>query len=77
MSVSTGILVTNAASESNVGGSLLKQMSMQPRALAFAGIALGLLGLLPGMPKLFMWPLAAVLVWIGQKNPGADGGRAT
>ncbi|HYE78146.1 MAG TPA: flagellar biosynthesis protein FlhA [bacterium] len=73
MSVATGILVTNAASDHNVGASLLKQMALQPRAIQFTGFIMMILGFLPGMPKLFMWPLGIVLMVVGYRAEVALG----
>ena len=61
MSVATGVIVTNAATDMNISRGLLKQMSAQPRALLMAAGAVFLLGMFPGMPKIVMFPLAAGL----------------
>ncbi|MEO7995624.1 MAG: flagellar biosynthesis protein FlhA, partial [bacterium] len=65
MSVATGLMVTNAAGDANVGTNLLKQVGRQPQAIRFAGFILAIIGVLPGMPKLFIWPLAGLMIWGG------------
>jgi flagellar biosynthesis protein FlhA len=64
MSVATGIVVTNAATDVNISQGLLTQLGAQPRALLVAGGAIFFLSLFPGMPKLVMWPIAAGLAAI-------------
>ena len=51
ISTATGIIVTRAASESNLGHAVLSELLSNPRALALAGGVLLLLGLIPGLPK--------------------------
>lgn len=52
VSVSSGILVTRAASEADLGADLRHQLSQRPRAIAVAAAMLGLFGFVPGMPTL-------------------------
>jgi flagellar biosynthesis protein FlhA len=65
ISTATGIIVTRAASQENLASSLFKEMA-QGRVLTVAGAALGLLGLVPGLPKLPFLALAGVLLWVGR-----------
>ena len=51
ISTATGIVVTRAASESDLGRDVTTQMLAQPRALAIAAGLLLLLGMVPGLPK--------------------------
>jgi flagellar biosynthesis protein FlhA len=52
VSTASGIIVTRAASESNMGADLTNQLTRQPRAILVAGLVLVLLGVVPGMPTL-------------------------
>jgi flagellar biosynthesis protein FlhA len=52
ISTATGILVTRSADETNLGSSVTRQILGQPRAAAFAGAVVCLMGLVPGLPKL-------------------------
>ncbi|MEW6583074.1 MAG: flagellar biosynthesis protein FlhA [Actinomycetota bacterium] len=52
ISTATGIIVTRAAGESNMGADLAKQILAQPRALTITGIVILSLGLVPGLPKI-------------------------
>jgi flagellar biosynthesis protein FlhA len=51
ISTATGIIVTRAAGESNLGHDLAKQVLSHPRALTITGIVVLCLGLVPGLPK--------------------------
>jgi flagellar biosynthesis protein FlhA len=60
-STAAGIVVTRAASESDLSQDLLAQLTVRARPLAVAGAVLGLIGLFPGLPMIpFLLP-AAVL----------------
>lgn len=52
ISTATGIIVTRAASESNLGVDMSRQMIANPRALAIVAGILFAFGLIPGLPKL-------------------------
>jgi len=52
MSVATGVIVTRATSEGDVGNDLIRQLSRHREALRIGGGALLALCLIPGMPKL-------------------------
>ncbi len=51
ISVSTGLIVTRASNESDFGSDLIHQLSNQASALQLAGGVIGVLALLPGLPK--------------------------
>jgi len=65
MSVATGVMVTNAASDKNVSVNILLQIGNQPRSIKLAAGAILLLALVPGMPKLLLIPMAAAIWLIG------------
>ena len=54
LSTATGIVVTRAASDSNLGTDLIKQILAQPKALWIASVLLLIMGLFPGMPWVFL-----------------------
>lgn len=60
ISTATGIVVTRAASESNLGEDLTRQILAQPRGLGIASGVLFLFGLVPGLPTLPFFVLAAL-----------------
>ncbi|MFN8109686.1 MAG: flagellar biosynthesis protein FlhA [Thermoleophilia bacterium] len=51
ISTATGIIVTRAAGESDMGKDLTKQLTAQPRALLITGIVVAGLAIVPGLPK--------------------------
>src|SRR5262245_22536807 len=52
ISTATGIMVTRAASEANLGRDVVGQFSANPRAIGIAASVLLILALIPGLPKL-------------------------
>jgi len=65
VSTASGVIVTRAASASNMGTDLVQQFTRQPRAILVAGIALLLFGLVPGMPTLTFVVLGLVVGGVG------------
>ena len=62
ISTATGIIVTRAASEANLGHDVASELLSNPRALALGGGVLLLLGLIPGLPKLPFFLVGGVLL---------------
>jgi flagellar biosynthesis protein FlhA len=60
ISTATGIVVTRAASDSNLGQDLASQILAQPRAIAISSGLLVVFGMIPGLPKAPFFVLAAV-----------------
>ncbi len=52
ISTATGIMVTRAASDSNLGRDVISQFSANPRALGIASTVMLILAAIPGLPKL-------------------------
>lgn len=65
ISTATGIVVTRAASEGNLGQDLVGQLFRQPRVLMMAGGAILAMGLVPSLPKLPFLVMGAGLLGIG------------
>ena len=65
VSTASGIIVTRAASTSNMGADLVKQFTRQPRAILVAAVALMLLGIVPGMPTLTFLVLGLTVGGVG------------
>jgi flagellar biosynthesis protein FlhA len=61
IAVATGIIITRAASDAELGGEIAKQVLSNPRTLMVVGITLFIVMLLPGLPAL---PVACVLAGI-------------
>ena len=62
IAVATGIIITRAAADAQLGSEIPKQVLANPKALVIVGIALLAIMLLPGFPK---WPVLAVLSTLG------------
>ena len=60
VATSAGIIVTRAASRSNLGQDLTKQLLLRPRALTIASVMLVFFGLTPGLPTIPFLALAVV-----------------
>jgi len=67
VSVAGGIVVTRAASKESLGINVGRQLFNSPRLLWIAGGALTALGLIPGLPKISFFSLAAVLMYLAWK----------
>ncbi len=65
VSTSAGIIVARAASESNLGGEITKQLLQSPKALIIASGIMGLLAVVPGLPTIPFLLLALVAGFAG------------
>jgi len=59
LSVATAVIVTRVSKSQDMGKQLVGQLFGQPRALAVAGVVLGVMGVIPGMPNLAFLLLGA------------------
>ena len=65
LSVGTGIIVTRAASEANLGQDFAEEMLGQPRAIGIVGVVLFLMAIVfPAMVVKIIFTLIAILCWI-------------
>lgn len=60
ISTASGIIVTRSANDLTLGQSLAGQLTAYPKVLASASIVLGILGLIPKLPHLIFFALAAI-----------------
>lgn len=70
ISIATGIIVTRSAADRELGTEVLKQLGSVPKIPLIVIAALGLLLIMPGMPK---WPIALLLAvfaaaWLGMRK---------
>jgi len=65
VSTAAGIIVTRAASNSNMGKDLTSQLIRQPRAIMIAASMLVLFGIVPGMPTIPFIALGVVVGAVG------------
>jgi flagellar biosynthesis protein FlhA len=76
LSISTGLVVTRTVSEFDFGFDLISQVLRQSVALRLAGAIIGLLGLLPGLPKLPFLVVGAVVFGLGLRTRDHQGESA-
>ncbi|MEI7037476.1 flagellar biosynthesis protein FlhA [Fulvimonas yonginensis] len=75
IAVATGIIITRAATDAQLGTEIARQVLSNSRTLAIVAIALGGLLVLPGLPA---WPVAVVLAvvvavaWLAARNRDKD-----
>ncbi|MCP4628772.1 MAG: flagellar biosynthesis protein FlhA [bacterium] len=60
VSTSAGIIVSRAGAESNLGQEVISQLLYQPRAIGITAIVLFGFGIIPGLPLMPFWILAAL-----------------
>ena len=66
LSVGAGILVTRASDNMNVGAQVAGQLFRYPRAIKISAGMLALFGLMPGMPMVPFFGLAAMAAFLGK-----------
>jgi flagellar biosynthesis protein FlhA len=71
ISLSTGIIVTRAGTESDLGSDLVMQILSQRRALRIAAAGVTLLAFIPGLPKV-PFILVGVAVWFAASRLPSD-----
>ena len=64
IAVATGIIITRAASDAELGSEIARQVLSNPRTLMVVGITLFLVMLLPGLPALPVLTVLAGLAWL-------------
>ena len=74
ISVASGIVVTRVASDDDggLGGDVTSQLARSSKALRLAGGGVGVLALLPGLPKLPFIVLAVILFALGARSAKAE-----
>lgn len=65
ISTATGILVTRAASDDNLGSDLTKQLFNSPKVLIVSGGVLLIFAIIPGLPFIPFFALGALFIGIG------------
>lgn len=65
VSTAAGIVVTRAASESNLGHEIARQIMVSPKVLGTTAVILLGLGLVPGLPHMAFLLLGSVVGWLG------------
>jgi flagellar biosynthesis protein FlhA len=69
ISISTGLIVTRATTERDMGSDLMHQFGQQRRAVQIAGVAVLLLAVIPGLPKVPFLLVGGAMLVIAQRLP--------
>lgn len=76
ISTASGLIVTRAASDANLGEDIVRQVLVNPKALGTSAGILGLLGLIPGLPHIPFLTLAALVggaaYYLGRERATAE-----
>lgn len=67
ISIASGLIVTRAAGETDLGSDVLGQFSRQHKILRVGGILIAAMALIPGMPKPIFIGMGAAVFLIGQR----------
>ncbi len=67
VSISSGLIVTRAAGDSDLGSSVMGQFAKQTKPMQTAGIALLVMAVVPGMPKLPFIIVGGVMLFTARK----------
>jgi flagellar biosynthesis protein FlhA len=70
ISIASGIIVTRANSDGDLGGDVVHQLAAQHRALRYGGVTILLLGLAPGLPLLPFGLVGTTLFLVGRRLTG-------
>jgi len=65
ISTASGIIVTRSGRDETFGGEMSKQILAQPNALIMGGVLVVIISLMPGLPTIPMWLVAATLMIVG------------
>lgn len=65
VSTASGIIVTRAASDNNLGQDLIKQITQQPLVMMITGGIIAMLSLIPGLPKIPIILVGVMFIWLG------------
>ncbi len=72
ISTAAGIIVSRASGEGNLAGELKGQLFTKSQPILLTGGFLALLGLMPGLPLLPFWMLAAGTLFLGKTRSDAE-----
>ena len=65
VSTATGIIITRSGRDATFGSEMSRQILAQPHAIIMGGVLLVIISLVPGLPTIPMWTVAAVLMITG------------
>ena len=72
ISTATGLVVTRAASDQDLGSDVISQVLSQPRAITIVAVMMVLFGMVPGLPTasfLIIGGMTGILAWMVGREP--------
>jgi flagellar biosynthesis protein FlhA len=72
ISLSSGLIVTRAATESDLGTDLLQQFTRHKRTLQLGGGAIGAVAIVPGLPKFPFFVVGGALLLLASRLPSDE-----
>jgi flagellar biosynthesis protein FlhA len=69
ISIATGLIVTRAATEADMGSDVMSQFARQRNAVQLGGIVVCLLAIVPGIPKLPFLIVGGAVVFVARRLP--------
>ncbi len=72
LSLSTGIIVTRAATEQDLGQSVLHQLSRYRQVVRITGLVMAALAIIPGLPKLPFLLVGGAVFFLGSRLPNQE-----
>jgi len=67
VSTAAGVIVSRVSTDEDVGGQLTGQLFANPQVLFLTAGAIGMMGLIPGMPNIAFLLIAGGLIWMGRR----------
>ena len=72
ISIASGLIVTRAATDGDMGSDILGQFRRQASAIKLSGVSIGFMAIIPGLPKMTFLAIGAVLYFVGSRLPNRE-----
>ena len=72
ISIASGLIVTRAATDGDMGTDIIGQFRRQASAIKLAGVSIGCLAIVPGLPKMTFLVIGGVLYFVGSRLPNRE-----
>jgi flagellar biosynthesis protein FlhA len=77
ISIATGLIVTRATTDGDMGSDMLAQFGAQRRSLQIGGSVVAAMGFVPGLPKLPFFVVGGIVLLVAARLPAEASGDAT
>jgi flagellar biosynthesis protein FlhA len=72
ISIASGLIVTRAATDGDMGSDILGQFRRQAGAIKLGGVSVAVLAIIPGLPKMTFLVIGATLYFVGSRLPNRE-----